>query len=138
METPLFRPPTTFYRVSLKAVIRDELGRILVVKENQADWSLPGGGWDHGESEHEALARELYEETSFTGDFTSAIFATKSMWLPHRESWLLWLVYNVMITDFDKRKFSVGADTSQIAWMYPAEFEAITTEAGQWIFRNLI
>ena len=137
METPLFRPPTTFYRVSVKAVIRDEQGRILVVKEGKADWSLPGGGWDHGESEHEALARELYEETSFKGEFESAIFATENMWLSHRESWLLWLVYNVTIAGFSKEMFSVGADTSDVAWMYPAEFESITTEAGQWIFRNL-
>lgn len=67
METPLFRPPTTFYRVSLKAVIRDEEGKILVVKENGSNWTLPGGGWDHGESERDALARELYEEVNFEG-----------------------------------------------------------------------
>jgi 8-oxo-dGTP pyrophosphatase MutT (NUDIX family) len=137
METPLFRPPTTFYRVSVKAVIRDDEGRILVVQEGGAAWSLPGGGWDHGESEHVALARELFEETNFSGEFTATIFATHLMWLEHRESWLLWLVYNVTIKDFDKSLFSVGVDTGAVAWMYPSEFKDITTEAGQWIFEHL-
>ena len=60
--------PSTFYRVSLKAVIRDDQGRVLVNKEGSMDtWSLPGGGWDHGETEHEAIARELYEELGYRG-----------------------------------------------------------------------
>jgi 8-oxo-dGTP pyrophosphatase MutT (NUDIX family) len=138
METPLFRPPTTFYRVSLKAVIHDEDGRILVVKEAGSNWSLPGGGWDHGESEHEALARELFEEANFRGEFESKIFATETMWLEHRESWLLWLVYEITIKDFNKQVFSVGADADAIAWMYPSEFKDIATKGGRWIFNNLV
>lgn len=51
------------FRVSLKAVIRNAAGELLVVKEKgQTHWNLPGGGMDHGESYHEALARELQEE----------------------------------------------------------------------------
>lgn len=41
--------PNAFYRVSVKALIKDDSGNILVVKENQDTWSLPGGGLDHGE-----------------------------------------------------------------------------------------
>lgn len=137
METPLFRPPTTFYRVSLKAVIRDENGKILAVKENGSNWTLPGGGWDHGETEHEALARELYEEVGFQGGFTSRIFATHPMWLAHRQSWLLWLVYDVTIDTFTKDDFIVGDDAEDVAWLNPREFESVQTEGGRWIFKNL-
>ena len=57
-------------RVSLKAVILDERGRTLVVKENGRDWwDIPGGGIEHGETLKEALARELHEEVSLEGDF---------------------------------------------------------------------
>ena len=62
--------PNTFYRVSLKAVIRDSDGRVLVNKEQDSTtWNLPGGGWDHGESEFEALARELKEEIGYDGEY---------------------------------------------------------------------
>ncbi len=57
-------------RVSLKAVILDDEGQILVVKENGRDWwDIPGGGLDHGETIKDALARELFEEISLKGDF---------------------------------------------------------------------
>jgi 8-oxo-dGTP pyrophosphatase MutT (NUDIX family) len=137
METPLYRPPNTFYRVSLKAVIRDTNGRILVVKENDSNWSLPGGGWDHGEMEHEALARELHEEVGFKGEFTSRIFATETFWLEHRQSWLMWLVYEIIIDSFDPSAFSIGEDADAIAWMYPKEFEAVMTDNGRWIYEHL-
>jgi 8-oxo-dGTP pyrophosphatase MutT (NUDIX family) len=57
-------------RVTLKAVILDDKGRILVVKERGRDWwDIPGGGIDHGETIGQALKRELCEEVSFQGDF---------------------------------------------------------------------
>lgn len=137
METPLIRLPTTFYRVSLKAIIRDAAGRVLVVNEKSDNWSIPGGGWDHGETEHEALARELREEVGFRGEFTSKIIATETFWLEHRESWLLWLVYEITIDDFDARAFSVGIDADAIAWMHPSEFKGLPTQTAAWITRNL-
>ena len=58
------------FRVSLKAVIFNEIDQVLVVKENGRDWwDIPGGGIDHGESVEEGLRRELYEEVSLTGEF---------------------------------------------------------------------
>ena len=60
----------SLFRVSLKAVILDTQGRTLVVKETGRDWwDMPGGGLNHGETIKEALARELSEEVSLTGDF---------------------------------------------------------------------
>ena len=39
------------YRVSLKSVIFNDHGEVLVVKESGRDWwDIPGGGMDHGES----------------------------------------------------------------------------------------
>jgi 8-oxo-dGTP diphosphatase len=67
--------PNTFYRVSVKALVRDELGKILVCKENSPHWSLPGGGVDHGEEPLNALRRELHEELGLDS-FASADIAT--------------------------------------------------------------
>ncbi len=59
------------YRVSLRALIRNSEGKVLAVKEHGDMWHLPGGGLDYNETVDEGLARELREETGYTGKFTS-------------------------------------------------------------------
>lgn len=59
------------YRVSLRALIRNNEGKVLAVKEHGDMWHLPGGGLDYNETVDEGLARELREETGYTGKFTS-------------------------------------------------------------------
>ena len=56
-----------YYRVSVKAKIKQN-GKILLVKEDDKKWDLPGGGVEHNESIIEALKRELLEEIGL-GDF---------------------------------------------------------------------
>ena len=53
-----------FYRMSSHAVIQNESSQILLLKANYADaaWGLPGGGLDYGETIHQALYRECFEE----------------------------------------------------------------------------
>jgi 8-oxo-dGTP diphosphatase len=51
-----------FYRVSLKAIVRDDAGRVLVTREPDGVYELPGGGWDHDEDLESGLAREIEEE----------------------------------------------------------------------------
>ena len=50
-----------YYRVSVKAKINFN-GKILLVKEDEKKWDLPGGGVEHFETIQEALTRELTEE----------------------------------------------------------------------------
>lgn len=55
--------PDCFYRVSIKALVTDVQGRFLLLQEADGRWSLPGGGYEHGDiSPYEALRRELDEE----------------------------------------------------------------------------
>ena len=57
------------YRISLKALIYNDAGQILVVKEiNRTYWDLPGGGMDYDEDFESSLKRELYEEVGYKGD----------------------------------------------------------------------
>lgn len=110
--------PSTFYRVSLKAVIRNDKGEVLLNKEyDNTMWSLPGGGWDHGETEHEALARELKEEVGYDGGFSSKPIATDVFWLESKEAWLLWIVYEVETENMD---FSVGEYSAEVAFIDPS------------------
>lgn len=54
------------YAVTYRAGATGEemlLTRISPVGYPAGSWTLPGGGVDHGESPHDAVRRELYEET---------------------------------------------------------------------------
>ncbi len=59
--------PTRTQRLGAYAVVTDG-GRLLLTRISPVGypvgwWGLPGGGVDHGESPHDAVRRELYEET---------------------------------------------------------------------------
>ena len=63
------------YRISLKALIYNDAGQILVVKEiDRTYWDLPGGGMDFGETIESSLKRELYEEVGYKGGLRYQLF----------------------------------------------------------------
>lgn len=50
------------FPVSAKGVlVRD--GRVLLLRNERAEWELPGGKLELGEEPHECVAREIAEET---------------------------------------------------------------------------
>ena len=53
----------SFYRTSVKALIRNSEGKILLSKEENGYYDFLGGGLDHGESLQIGLKREVKEET---------------------------------------------------------------------------
>lgn len=59
--------PSRTQRLGAYAVVVSEsrmlLTRISPIGYPAGMWTLPGGGVDHGESPHDAVRRELYEET---------------------------------------------------------------------------
>lgn len=52
-----------YYRISVKGIVIDDDGRILLTKENNGLWEILGGGLDHGEDPIAGLKREIHEET---------------------------------------------------------------------------
>jgi len=91
--------PNTFYRVSVKAFVTNDDNQVLVVKENQEFWSLPGGGLDHGELQPDCLRRELNEELGIQNIEIGEIAYSKSFYLDKKDAWLLWIVYKVKLND---------------------------------------
>ncbi len=124
--------PNTFYRVSLKAIIRNENGEVLVVKEKGSQWTLPGGGIDHGESIHDALKRELYEEVLIDSPFTEQLVDSESMYIETKEAWLLWLVFIVKVEGL---KYSLGQDADEVAFINPDQFKDSTYRSEQLVYK---
>ncbi len=110
------------YRISLKALIRNEKGEVLVVKETGRDWwDLPGGGLDHGESFEQGLARELNEEVSLSGDFSLRIVdADQPKYVDEHDFYQIRLIFEVMPEEMN---FSAGIDGDEVAFIDPHVFE---------------
>lgn len=109
-------------RVSLKAVILDERGRVLVVKESGRDWwDIPGGGLDHDETIKQALARELKEEVSLIGSFEyETILAEDPHYLENHNLYQMRITFLVKPTVMN---FEPGDDGDEVQFIDPVEYE---------------
>jgi len=60
--------------LGVRAVVRDDQGRVLLVRHSYVPgWHFPGGGVDHGETLEQALARELGEEVGIVPEGRPAL-----------------------------------------------------------------
>ncbi|HEY9349574.1 MAG TPA: NUDIX domain-containing protein [Acidothermales bacterium] len=112
------------YVAAVGAIAHDSRGRLLVVRRGQLPaigaWSLPGGRVEAGESDAQALAREVIEETGLevtVGD----------------------LVGSVLRPPYDIRDYAcavvggelkAGDDVTDARWVTLAELRALTTTDG--------
>lgn len=112
--------PNAFYRVSVKAIIRNERNEYLLVREWKNDWSFIGGGIDHGETVDEALKRELYEEALIEAPFEAKFVETQTVWLPESDMWALWLFYEVTVENLT---YGLGSDADEIKFIDPSSMK---------------
>ena len=121
-HTHINRKTDYLFRVSMKGLIRNHAGKVLVVKETKRSWwDLPGGGMDHNESIKESIARELHEEVELTGDFTYRVIAAEEpSFLTHANVWQLRLVFEVKPENMN---FKPGEHGDEIAFLDPSELK---------------
>jgi len=121
------RPIDYLYRVSLNALIKNEKGKVLVVKESGRDfWDLPGGGMDHGEDIKSALARELHEEVGMEFDFTYRVVLVDSPEvLRSRPIWQLRIIFEVKP---DIMEFKLGKDGDEVKFLDPEVFNGSNSQ----------
>jgi 8-oxo-dGTP pyrophosphatase MutT (NUDIX family) len=115
--------PNTFYRVSVKALVKNDKGEVLVLKENQDTWSLPGGGLDHGEEPESGLKRELSEELSIQKVTNIEPHGVKTFHLGEKQTWLMWLVYAIQTPE---RHFELGEGVTEAKFVNPDELSEST------------
>ena len=112
--------PNTFYRVSVKALIRNDKGEILVVKEHQDKWELPGGGLNHGESIHDGLRRELIEELGIENGFTESFNQVVTQYMASRpdkelDFWKMSMYFDIQI--IGEFKLSLTDEITEVKFM---------------------
>ncbi len=85
-------PAGSFWRRSAKVLLLDSADRLLLLHLHDPVeaalgrwWELPGGGLEPGESQEQALAREVAEETGFVLDPASV---SPARW--HRQATFRW------------------------------------------------
>lgn len=106
--------PSTIYRVVVKAYITDERNNILVVRESQDFWSLPGGGLEHGESPEDCIKRELREEIGIDNVTVGEIVYSTTAYLDRSDYWMTWVVYKAKIGSND---FTIGAGITDVRYI---------------------
>jgi len=131
-DIPYSQYPDTYYRISLKAIIRNDKNDVLVSRERgRTAWSLPGGGWDHAETDIECLRRELLEEVNYEGNFIVKPIGVKKQYLTTKEAWLVWIVYEV---ETDNMNFSNGVDGEELKFVDPAIFKDSSVFEEQFVY----
>ena len=91
-----------FYRVSVKAIARDDAGRVLAVADDTGTFELPGGGWEHRENFELALRREIEEELGVAVENVGPLmFAYRGR--DHRPFVWLRIVAEVTLKSYDFR-----------------------------------
>ena len=108
------------YRISLKALIYNDVGQILVVKEiDRTYWDLPGGGMDFGETIESSLKRELYEEVGYKGGLHYQLFdASDEMYIERIDANQICFYCRVWLDNFD---FIPGEEGDEIMFINPEE-----------------
>jgi ADP-ribose pyrophosphatase YjhB (NUDIX family) len=90
------------YRISIKAAIKDDDDGILLLREKDGSWELPGGGLEHGEDLKTALKREIAEETGLAVEWMSD--QPVKFWTIRKEvgspqlKWFAFVVYEAKVS----------------------------------------
>ena len=121
------------YRVSLKVIVRNESGEVLVVREKGSSWSLPGGGIDHGEEIEASLKRELHEEVLIDAPFTYEFRGVDAFYVENKERWQKWLVYE--LTFDEAYTYGKGIDADEVMFVDPMSFKNGETRSEQLVYK---
>jgi mutator protein MutT len=114
-------PANSPVKLSVKALIRDPEGRVLLIrrsaesKNNAGLWEMPGGKIDHGESFDEALIREIKEETGLDVEITETLGFAES-----RLSNLI-ISYIIMGARAENQRVTVSDEHKESYWAKPGE-----------------
>jgi ADP-ribose pyrophosphatase YjhB (NUDIX family) len=107
------------------AIVRDGQGRILVVRRrhppNERMWSIPGGRVEPGETEVEAVQREVLEETGLHVEVAEAAGSEVIPAVDESDRYLV-TDYFASLTAGDPGHPAAADDAAEARWVSAAEF----------------
>lgn len=93
-----------YYRVSVKGIVIDDDGRIMLSRQEDGTWDLLGGGLDHEEDPIAGLKREIFEETGLRVMSISAspkYFVTAPRSDVSLQTYLADVIYEITLENLD-------------------------------------
>jgi len=118
------------FALSVRIVLFDQQGHILVLKRsrssktNPGKWELPGGKIDQGEAFDAALQREVLEETGFQ----VVIHTAAGTAMQETEEWRI--VHLVMIGSMISGGLAISSEHEEYRWASPLELGGL--EKADW------
>ena len=128
-----FRAP----QVGVAALVRDERGRVLMVKRGPeatqpGKWSLPAGFMDYGEGMREAAVRELREETGLEAEMGDPVHAAANFHDPEKLSVCIWFAAAVT-----GGELAAGSDAADAGWFPPDDPPELAFETDAALLRRI-
>ncbi|HJQ73817.1 MAG TPA: NUDIX domain-containing protein [Gaiellaceae bacterium] len=114
-------------RRAVRALTLDSRGRTLLVRwprpGGSAFWIAPGGGVEPGESDEEALHRELAEELGLVGRDLGPCIWTREFSFPWNDNW--WhQTERYHVVHVEPEELGEGEEIENVRWWTVAELEA--------------
>jgi ADP-ribose pyrophosphatase YjhB (NUDIX family) len=110
------------------AIIKDPGGRLLLIKRGHAPqagrWSLPGGRVEPGETDQQAVIREIREETGLEISCDRLVGSVERL---SADALLEIRDYAATVTGGE---LSAGDDAADARWVSPAELGALPLTSG--------
>ena len=120
--------------VSIKAVVLDDGGRVLLGLNHRGEWELPGGQLEEGESPTSAVRREVLEECGL--EVTVGPLIRAWVFEPVPGTPVLILSYGCTLVSGQLRR---SAEHASVTFQQPHELESLNlpeeyrTDIGIWI-----
>ena len=108
----------------------DEAGRFLLVRRAnqpaQGSWSIPGGRVEPGETDEQAVVRELLEETALRGDVVREVGTVRRA----APSGGTYVIRDFLLATDPGASPIAGDDAADAAWFSPEELPVLETSPG--------
>lgn len=115
------------------AIVRDPRGRLLLVRRGTEPakglWAIPGGRVEPGESHHEAVVRELEEETALR-IVPTGLAGVVDRTAPSGQVYEIEDFYASVAEGADPGAIRAGDDAAEVGWFSPDEMERLDCVEG--------